>query len=123
MIKQLLTFIQGISQLILEFSIFNLIFIIIIAKPFILWHVSYKIRMIEGLSFLPYVFLYIAVRIMFLWSLFFFFSLVYLIYYLILTDNLFLIVYLYLYTIDVYIYNPLGISSNPLNLPWGRFTK
>jgi hypothetical protein len=123
MIKQLLIFVQGISQLIMEFSIFNLIFIIIIAKPFIFCYVSYNIRMIEDLSFLTYVFLHIAVRFMFLWSLFFFFSIVYLIYYLILTDNLFLIVYLYLYTIDVYIYNPLGISSNPLNLPWGRFTK
>ena len=90
-------------------------------RPFFSFYCSFRTRGLEDLSFLTEVSLFVFTRITFYLSLFAFTNLVVLIYYLILTDDLFFLVYIYLYTIDVYIYNPLGIPSNPLNLPWGRF--
>jgi hypothetical protein len=121
MIKNIMITSLGIFQLIIEFSFFILILSTILMKPFFLLYSSCRIIGLEDSSFLTKVSLFVFTKIMFYLSLFVFTNLVVLIYYLILTDDLFFLVYIYLYTIDIYIYNPLGIPSNPLNLPWGRF--
>lgn len=121
MIKTLMFTLLGIFQLIIEFSVFLLILLSLFLKPFFLFYIFVETKVLENTAFSIKIFLLCFIELLFLLSLLLLVGFILFVHHLIMTDNLFMIVYIYLYTIDVYIYNPLGIPSNPLNLPWGRF--
>lgn len=121
MIKTLMFTLLGICQLMTEFLLFLVILFSLFLKPFLLFYIFVEIKALENTAFSIKIFLLCLIKLLFLPSFLLLVGFILLVHHLIMTDNLFMIVYIYLYTIDVYIYNPLGIPSNPLNLPWGRF--
>lgn len=121
MVKNIICTSLGVFQLILEFLVFVLLFSSLLVKPFVVFCLCCRSGNLEPRPFTIKILSIISNKVTFYSSLFVFTLLVVLIYQLALANNLFALVYVYLYTIDVYIYNPLGIPSNPLNLPWGRF--
>jgi hypothetical protein len=123
MIKLIILYSCGIFQLCSEFSLFTLLHLTMAFKPFFVFHLLLNIKDLKINSLLAKQFVLFILTMIFCCSLAYLISYILLVYHLLMSDNLFQIIYVYLYTIDVYIYNPLGIPSNPLNLPWGRFTK
>lgn len=123
MVKAIILYSSGIFQLFSELSLFTLLHLVMAFKPFLVFHFLLKIKDLKISSLLAKQFVLFILAVIFCCSLAYLISYILLIDHLIMSDNLFQIIYIYLYTIDVYFYNPLGIPSNPLNLPWGRFTK